>query len=74
VAVGEVIAGCDELPFVGGTALVIEPALGRVDLQERVLDESPLRHLVWMIGADHRAGRSGGALRELLRRTPPISH
>ena len=41
VAVGEVLAGRDELALVGGAALVVEPPPGGIDLQKGVLDEAP---------------------------------
>ena len=44
VPVGEVLAGGDELALVRGAPLVVEPAPGRIDLQEGVLDEMPYRH------------------------------
>ena len=43
VAVGEVLAGGDELTLVLRTALGVEPAPRRVDLQEGVLDEMARR-------------------------------
>ena len=41
---GEVLAGGDELALVGRALLGIEAAPGRIDLQERVLDEMALGH------------------------------
>ena len=42
---GEVLAGGEELALVGGALVVGEPAPGRIDLEERVLDEVALGHL-----------------------------
>ena len=39
MAVGEVLAGGDELALVGGAPFVVEPPPGGVDLEEGVLDE-----------------------------------
>ena len=50
VTVGEILAGCGEFPLVGGAAIVVQPAPGRVHLQERVLDEVPDGHARAMIG------------------------
>ena len=41
---GEVLAGGEELALVGAALVVREPPPGRVDLQERVLDEVALGH------------------------------
>ena len=59
VPVGEVLAGRDELALVGCTALVVEPPPGRIDLQERVLDEVADGHQQTMIGDRNPVARTG---------------
>ena len=57
VPVGEVLAGGDELALVLLAPLAVQPPPGRVDLQERVLDEMPAAH-----GVDYRIRRGAPPL------------
>jgi hypothetical protein len=59
VAIGEVLAGGDELALVGRPAVVVEASPGRIDLQKGVFDEVPNGNGPMMIGNRNPVSRMG---------------